>query len=92
MLIMHQPITIQVMFLQINFKTEETPLGSEDIKHGQKPMSSGTLALMCDEQDPMFMTSQRPKTCIIYHSNQSTSEVFAEQEKMCVDGILGLFT
>lgn len=46
-------------------------------------MSPGTLALMCDEQDTMFMTSQNPNTSTTSLSNQNMSEVFAAQER-CV--------
>ncbi|XP_074590183.1 protein tesmin/TSO1-like CXC 5 [Curcuma longa] len=66
-------------------KAEETDLDCEDTQHGQRPMSPGTLALMCDEQDTMFMTSQYPSTSLTSCSNHSnsTSDIFVEQER-CV--------
>ncbi|XP_042383285.1 protein tesmin/TSO1-like CXC 5 isoform X1 [Zingiber officinale] len=64
-------------------KAEETDPVCEGTQQGQRPMSPGTLALMCDEQDTMFMTSQYPCTSLSSHSNQRTSEIFVEQER-CV--------
>lgn len=55
----------------------------EDEHKAQRPMSPGTLALMCDEQDTMFMTSQNASTTLTYRSDQNISEVCAEQER-CV--------
>ncbi|CAL9175070.1 unnamed protein product [Musa hybrid cultivar] len=55
----------------------------EDEHKAQRPMSPGTLALMCDEQDTMFMTSQNASTTLTYRCDQNISEVCAEQER-CV--------
>ncbi|CAD5183806.1 unnamed protein product [Musa acuminata subsp. malaccensis] len=55
----------------------------EDEHKAQRPMSPGTLALMCDEQDTMFMTSQHASTTLTYRCDQNISEVCAEQER-CV--------
>ncbi|XP_057969721.1 protein tesmin/TSO1-like CXC 5 [Malania oleifera] len=54
-----------------------------------RPMSPGTLALMCDEQDTMFMAATSPPE-LIGHGNtssqlpygQGTTEVYAEQERI----------
>ncbi|XP_072966518.1 protein tesmin/TSO1-like CXC 5 [Typha angustifolia] len=64
-------------------KTNMEESGS-DIADGQKanrPMSPGTLALMCDEQDTMFMTSQNAVAALRSPYNQSISDVYAEQER-----------
>ncbi|PKA61218.1 Protein tesmin/TSO1-like CXC 5 [Apostasia shenzhenica] len=50
---------------------------------GCRPMSPGTLALMCDEEDMMFMTAQEPNPPPKFPCNQRVTEVYAEQEK-CV--------
>ncbi|KAJ8492501.1 hypothetical protein OPV22_014222 [Ensete ventricosum] len=55
----------------------------EDEHRGQRPMSPGTLALMCDEQDTMFVTSQNACTSLTSCCDQSISEVCSEQER-CV--------
>ncbi|XP_057500434.1 protein tesmin/TSO1-like CXC 5 [Actinidia eriantha] len=55
-----------------------------------RPMSPGTLALMCDEQDAMFMASSSPKGLMGNGCNtssqlphgQGVSEVYAEQERV----------
>ncbi|CAL9122084.1 unnamed protein product [Musa textilis] len=46
-------------------------------------MSPGTLALLCDEQDTIFMPSQATNTVSRSFNNQSISEVYVEQER-CV--------
>ncbi|XP_057494148.1 protein tesmin/TSO1-like CXC 5 [Actinidia eriantha] len=54
------------------------------------PMSPGTLALMCDEQDAMFMAGSSPKGLMGNGCNtssqlphgQGVSEVYAEQERV----------
>ncbi|CAJ1936985.1 unnamed protein product [Sphenostylis stenocarpa] len=59
-----------------------------DVPKG-RPMSPGTLALMCDEQDT-FMTAaspvgSRPHACntsIQPHDGQGVTEVYAEQERI----------
>ncbi|URD71919.1 Tesmin TSO1-like CXC domain containing protein [Musa troglodytarum] len=55
----------------------------EDEHKGQRPMSPGTLALMCDEQDTMFMTSQNASTTLASRCDPNISKVCAEQER-CV--------
>ena len=60
-----------------------------DVSKG-RPMSPGTLALMCDEQDAMFMASSSPKGLMGSGCNtssqlphgQGVSEVYAEQERV----------
>lgn len=63
-----------------------------DTADGQKadgrPMSPSTLALMCDEEDAMFMESSRGPTLVPAHTSnfayaEGMPEVYAEQEK-CV--------
>ncbi|XP_058763880.1 protein tesmin/TSO1-like CXC 5 isoform X1 [Vicia villosa] len=60
-----------------------------DVSKG-RPMSPGTLALMCDEQDTMFMTTASPigattqacNTSSQFPSGQGVTEVYAEQERV----------
>ncbi|KAK6941503.1 CRC domain [Dillenia turbinata] len=56
-----------------------------------RPMSPGTLALMCDEQDAMFMAAPSPPNGLIGHgcdtssqlpSGQGMTEVYADQERI----------
>ncbi|KAK4283804.1 hypothetical protein QN277_000717 [Acacia crassicarpa] len=55
-----------------------------------RPMSPGTLALMCDEQDTMFMTAPSPNGSMDHACNtslrsrygQGNAEVYAEQERI----------
>ncbi|KAL1325751.1 hypothetical protein AAHE18_13G182600 [Arachis hypogaea] len=55
-----------------------------------RPMSPGTLALMCDEHDTMFMTAVSPSEPISHTCNissqlpcgQKMTELYAEQEKI----------
>ncbi|KAM5547778.1 protein tesmin/TSO1-like CXC 5 [Rosa sericea] len=55
-----------------------------------RPMSPGTLALMCDEQDTMFMSAASPNrlmgdgcnTSSQLPNGQGMSEVYAEQERI----------
>lgn len=54
-----------------------------DGQKGGRPMSPGTLALMCDEQDTMFMTSRDTSIPPRFPYKQNMSEVYAEQER-CV--------
>ncbi|XP_028806543.1 protein tesmin/TSO1-like CXC 5 isoform X2 [Neltuma alba] len=64
---------------------------SSDGAHVSKgrPMSPGTLALMCDEQDAMFMTAPPPSGLIAHADNTSSqsgcgqgmTEAHAEQER-----------
>ncbi|KAJ6830715.1 protein tesmin/TSO1-like CXC 5 isoform X1 [Iris pallida] len=64
-------------------KTSTEESGS-DCTHGQKggrPMSPGTLALMCDEQDTIFMSSRNPSASQRLPDNQSIPEVYVEQER-----------
>ncbi|XP_061366422.1 protein tesmin/TSO1-like CXC 5 [Gastrolobium bilobum] len=54
----------------------------------RRPMSPGTLALMCDEQDTMFMTAASPigpmahATSSQFPYGQGMTEVYAEQERI----------
>lgn len=60
-----------------------------DVSKG-RPMSPGTLALMCDEQDTMFMPTASPigpmtqacNTSSRFPSGQGVTEVYAEQERV----------
>jgi len=60
-----------------------------DVPKG-RPMSPGTLALMCDEQDTMFMTAASPigpmahacNTSSQFPYGQGMTEVYAEQERI----------
>ncbi|TKY44631.1 tesmin/TSO CXC 5 [Spatholobus suberectus] len=62
--------------------------GADDPKG--RPMSPGTLALMCDEQDTMFMTTASPIGSMAHASNTSSqfpygqgmTDVYAEQERI----------
>ncbi|XP_008789327.1 protein tesmin/TSO1-like CXC 5 [Phoenix dactylifera] len=54
-----------------------------DGQKGGRPMSPGTLALMCDEQDTMFMASRDTGIPPRFPYKQNMSEVYAEQER-CV--------
>ncbi|KAH7658302.1 Lin-54 family protein [Dioscorea alata] len=63
--------------------TEEFMSDSTDMQKGSRPMSPGTLALMCDEQDTMLMTSQNTGAPPRFLYDQSVTEVYAEQER-CV--------
>ncbi|CAL0312490.1 unnamed protein product [Lupinus luteus] len=55
-----------------------------------RPMSPGTLALMCDEQDPMFMATASPIASMAHACNttsqlpygQGMTDVYAEQERI----------
>ncbi|XP_010925877.1 protein tesmin/TSO1-like CXC 5 isoform X2 [Elaeis guineensis] len=58
-----------------------------DVHEGSKPMSPGTLALMCDEQDTIFMTFQNNSTSSRFLSNQNVSEVYVEQERCVLMGL-----
>lgn len=63
--------------------TEEFTSDSTEMQKGSRPMSPGTLALMCDEQDTMLMTSQNSGAPPRFLYDQSVTEVYAEQER-CV--------
>lgn len=54
-----------------------------DDHKSSRPMSPGTLALMCDEQDTMFATSQSAVAQPAIAVEQNRSELYAEQER-CV--------
>ncbi|WOL11041.1 protein tesmin/TSO1-like CXC 5 [Canna indica] len=64
-------------------KIEESGSGCGDEHKGIRPMSPGTLALMCDEQDTIFVTSQATDTVAISSNSRTMPEVYAEQER-CV--------
>lgn len=59
-----------------------------DVPKG-RPMSPGTLALMCDEQDTMFMRAASPirstsacNTSSQFSHGQEMTEIYAEQERI----------
>ncbi|XP_042411617.1 protein tesmin/TSO1-like CXC 5 [Zingiber officinale] len=62
--------------------TEETVSECGEAEERGRAMSPGTLALMCDEQDMIFVASQTTATDPRLSSNQSTSEAYAEQERV----------
>ncbi|XP_062222148.1 protein tesmin/TSO1-like CXC 6 isoform X2 [Phragmites australis] len=63
-------------------REEFRPNCSDDQK-SHRPMSPGTLALMCNERDTMFTTSQNAVAEQTVAVNQNRSELYAEQER-CV--------
>ncbi|XP_028950403.2 protein tesmin/TSO1-like CXC 5 isoform X2 [Malus domestica] len=67
---------------------EDSNSDSADVTRG-RPMSPGTLALMCDEQDTMFMSAASPNglmgdgnTSSQLPNGQGMTEVYAEQERI----------
>ncbi|KAL6614475.1 hypothetical protein ACP70R_036745 [Stipagrostis hirtigluma subsp. patula] len=62
---------------------EESRTNGADDQKSNRPMSPGTLALMCDEQDTMFTTSENAVAQQTAAVNQNRSELYAEQER-CV--------
>ncbi|VAH64167.1 unnamed protein product [Triticum turgidum subsp. durum] len=56
-----------------------------DDQKSSRPMSPGTLALMCDEQDAMFATSQNAVAPPAIDVDQNRSELYAEQERFGPD-------
>ncbi|KAM0896055.1 hypothetical protein ACQ4PT_023431 [Festuca glaucescens] len=54
-----------------------------DDQKSSRPMSPGTLALMCDEQDTMFATSENVVAQPTVAVNPNRSKLYAEQER-CV--------
>uniref|UniRef100_A0A5B7A9F0 CRC domain-containing protein n=1 Tax=Davidia involucrata TaxID=16924 RepID=A0A5B7A9F0_DAVIN len=67
---------------------DESSSDGADVSKG-RPMSPGTLALMCDEQDTMFMAAASPK--LLGHGcnassqlpyGQGMTEAYAEQERI----------
>lgn len=62
--------------------TEETVSECGEAEKRGTAMSPGTLALMCDEQDMIFVASQATATDPRLSGNQSTSEAYAEQERV----------
>lgn len=63
-------------------KTNAEQSGSDhvDTQKISRPMSPGTLALMCDEEDTMFITQNAALTPS-FPANQNLSEVYADQER-----------
>lgn len=70
--------------------TDESGSDGADVQKG-RPMSPGTLALMCDEQDTSFMASASPSAAadlirgapVRLPSEQGMTDICAEQER-CV--------
>lgn len=68
--------------------TDEFGSDGADVQKG-RPMSPGTLALMCDEQDTSFMASASPSgaaglsrgTPLRSPFGQGMTEIYAEQER-----------
>jgi len=61
---------------------EESRPNCADDQKSNRPMSPGTLALMCDEQDTMFTTSQHAAPQQTVADNQNQSELYVEQERV----------
>jgi len=61
---------------------EESWPNCADDQKSNRPMSPGTLALMCDEQCTMFTTSQNADPQQTVADNQNQSELYAEQERV----------
>ena len=61
---------------------EESRPNCADDQKSNRPMSPGTLALMCDEQCTMFTTSQNADPQQTVADNQNQSELYAEQERV----------
>ncbi|KAL5222241.1 hypothetical protein ABZP36_026954 [Zizania latifolia] len=62
---------------------EESKHDCTDDQKSNRPMSPGTLALMCDEQDTIFTSSQNVVAQQAVDVKQNRSELYAEQER-CV--------
>ncbi|KAL2321277.1 hypothetical protein Fmac_030246 [Flemingia macrophylla] len=68
---------------------ENSSSDGTDVPKG-RPMSPGTLALMCDEQDTMFMTAASPVGPMAHTRNTSSqfpygqgmTEIYVEQERI----------
>ncbi|XP_042394893.1 protein tesmin/TSO1-like CXC 5 [Zingiber officinale] len=60
---------------------EESRSECREREKGGKPVSPGTLVLMCNEKDMIFMASQAAAADPSSSNNRSTSEAYVEQEK-----------
>ncbi|KAF5177233.1 tesmin/TSO1-like CXC [Thalictrum thalictroides] len=73
--------------------TDDSGSDGSDVHKG-RPMSPGTLALMCDEQDSMFMAAASPKGTLVNGNStsvrlpyeQDKADVYAEQERLILTG------
>ncbi|XP_010254065.1 PREDICTED: protein tesmin/TSO1-like CXC 5 isoform X2 [Nelumbo nucifera] len=73
--------------------TDDSGSDGADMQKG-RPMSPGTLALMCDEQDSMFMAAPSLNGAMAHGHNippqssfgQGMTEVYAEQERLILTG------
>ncbi|KAK9100949.1 hypothetical protein Scep_024379 [Stephania cephalantha] len=73
---------------------EDSGSDGADPQKGRRPMSPGTLALMCDEQDSMFMANASPNGALDQVRDaplqlpygHGMSEVYAEQERLVLTG------
>ncbi|KAL5976868.1 hypothetical protein ACLOJK_021203 [Asimina triloba] len=71
----------------------ELCLDSTDVQNG-RPMSPGTLSLMCDEQDTLLNTLASPTGAashgcdmsLHFPGNQRTAKIYAEQERHILTG------
>ncbi|XP_043687231.1 protein tesmin/TSO1-like CXC 5 isoform X2 [Telopea speciosissima] len=91
-----EPDVEKVMFDDRSSGNQPEKMGTDDsgsdgaVAQNGRPMSPGTLALMCDEQDTMFMAAPSPngtmchgrKTSLRWPYGQDTSEIYVEQEKL----------
>ncbi|CAK9172765.1 unnamed protein product [Ilex paraguariensis] len=71
---------------------DESSTDGIDLSKG-RPMSPGTLALMCDEQDPIFITSVSPNGLICHGSSllphaQGMTEAYTGQERVLLTELL----
>ncbi|KAF9615859.1 hypothetical protein IFM89_026747 [Coptis chinensis] len=73
--------------------TDDSGSDGSDVPKGI-PMSPGTLALMCDEHDSMFMAAASPKGTLGHGSKtpphlpygQGKADIYAEQERLILTG------
>lgn len=66
-----------------NVKSSIEELGSDsgDVDTSRRPLSPGTMALMCDEQDTMFLKSPSKFASSTQLESQDVADVYAEQER-----------
>ncbi|KAK4756960.1 hypothetical protein SAY87_007087 [Trapa incisa] len=74
---------------------DDSDTGTSSDAPTQRPMSPGTLALMCDEQDTMFLASASPDGLIGGSGNPSVqltngkgvTEIYREQERLVLTAL-----
>ncbi|KAG0461380.1 hypothetical protein HPP92_021677 [Vanilla planifolia] len=65
-----------------NIMVEEFGPDSEGIKNGDRPVSPGTLTLLCDERDPILITPEKNCANPRMASKGSKVEILAKQERI----------